>query len=89
MSKVPEILDLLQEECGELVQVISKVRRFGLEGKHPTGCPQRDVLIQELGDVTLLIELLHAHGLYTEKQLRTAQRYKAEKLTKWSTIYED
>ena len=89
MSKVPEILDLLQEECGELVTAISKVRRFGMENVYKDSGTQREHLIQELGDVTLLIELLHAHGLYTEKQLRTAQRYKAEKLTKWSTIYED
>jgi hypothetical protein len=45
-------------------------------------------LVQELGDVTLLIELLQAHNVYTEQELINAQRRKAVKLTKWSKIYE-
>jgi len=46
-------------------------------------------LIQELGDVTLLIELLHAHQLFTDKELHAAQVRKSQKLTQWSKIYED
>ena len=80
MSKINEILDLLQEECAEVVQAVSKCRRFGLEEK-------RADLIQELGDVTLLIELLKAHGLYTDAELHAAEVKKSNKLTKWSTIY--
>jgi len=82
VSKINQILDLLQEECAEVVQAVSKCRRFGLDNK-------RADLIQELGDVTLLIELLKAHGLYTDQELREAERIKANKLTKWSTIYEN
>jgi NTP pyrophosphatase (non-canonical NTP hydrolase) len=90
LSKIPEILDILQEECAEVIQAISKVRRFGLENEYLKGTgTQREHLIQELGDVTLLIELLHAHQLFTDKELREAERRKANKLTKWSTIYED
>jgi len=81
-SKINEILDLLQEECAEVVQAVSKCRRFGLEEK-------RLDLVQEIGDVTLLIELLKAHGLYTDEELRKAERIKSNKLTKWSTIYEN
>jgi NTP pyrophosphatase (non-canonical NTP hydrolase) len=82
MSKINEILDLLQEECAEVVQAVSKCRRFGLDNK-------RADLIQELGDVTLLVELLKAHGLYTDQELHEAQLRKAQKLNKWSKIYED
>jgi NTP pyrophosphatase (non-canonical NTP hydrolase) len=82
MSKINEILDLLQEECAEVMQAVSKCRRFGLEEK-------RTDLVQELGDVTLLIGLLKAHGLYTDTELREAEIIKSNKLTKWSTIYED
>jgi len=81
MTKVNEILDLLQEECAEVIQSISKCRRFGLEDK-------KQDLIQELGDVTLLIELLKAHGLYTEQELHESKIIKSNKLKKWSTIYE-
>ena len=80
--RVNEILDLLQEECGEVVQIVSKCRRFGLEEK-------RENLVQEIADVMLLIELLQANELFTEKEIRTAQLAKAQKLTKWSRIYED
>jgi len=88
-TKVNEILDILQEECAEVVQAISKVRRFGLDTEYANGTgTQREHLVQELGDVSLLIELLHVHQLFTDKELRAAQRRKSQKLTKWSTIYE-
>ena len=88
-SKVEEILDILQEECAEVVQVISKCRRFGMENTYKDGGTQREHLIQELGDVTLLIELLKAHGVYTDQELRAAQTRKSLKLVEWSNIYED
>ena len=80
--KINEILDLLQEECGEVVQMVSRCRRFGLEEK-------REDLVKEIGDVALLIELLHAYQLFTDQELNQAKLNKATKLTKWSTIYEE
>jgi len=88
-TKVNEILDILQEECAEVIQAISKIRRFGIDNVYKEGGTQREHLIQELGDVTLLIELLKAHGVYTDSELQEAQVRKSQKLTKWSTIYED
>ena len=81
-KKINEILDLLQEECGEVVQMVSKARRFGLEEK-------REDLVKEIGDVSLLIELLHAYQLFTESELQEAKLNKSKKLATWSTIYED
>jgi NTP pyrophosphatase (non-canonical NTP hydrolase) len=89
MNKVEEILDILQEECGEVIVAISKIRRFGIDNEYKDGGTQREHLIQELGDVTLLIELLKAHGVYTEEELYRAQVRKSQKLTKWSKIYEN
>jgi NTP pyrophosphatase (non-canonical NTP hydrolase) len=88
-TKVNEILDILQEECGEVVVAISKVRRFGIDNSHKDGGTQREHLVQELGDVTLLIELLKAHNVFTEDELHAAQLRKSQKLVKWSKIYED
>lgn len=88
-TKVNEILDILQEECAEVIQAISKCRRFGIDEQNlKTGRTQRSELVQELGDVTLLIELLKAHHLFTEDELQSAKLNKATKLTKWSTIYD-
>jgi NTP pyrophosphatase (non-canonical NTP hydrolase) len=81
-NKIDEILDLLQEECGEVVQMVSKCRRFGLDEK-------REELVKEIGDVALLIELLKAHALFTEQEIQQAKLNKATKLAKWSRIYED
>ena len=73
-----------------MIQAISKCRRFGMENVYIEGeGTQREQLVQELGDVRMLIELLQAHQLYTEKEIRAAERRKANKLTKWSTVYED
>lgn len=89
-TKVNEILDILQEECAEVIQAISKCRRFGMENVYLNGeGTQREQLVQELGDVRLLIELLQAHQLFTEKEIRAAERRKAIKLSKWSTVYEN
>jgi NTP pyrophosphatase (non-canonical NTP hydrolase) len=82
IRRVNEILDLLQEECGEVVQIVSKCRRFGLEEK-------RENLVQEIADVMLLVELLKANELFTDKEIHKAQLEKSTKLKKWSTIYED
>ena len=87
-DKVNEILDILQEECAEVIVAISKIRRFGIDNTYKDGGTQREHLVQELGDVTLLIELLQAHNVYTEQELINAQHRKAVKLTKWSKIYE-
>ena len=88
-TKVNEILDILQEECAEVIQAISKCRRFGIDEQNlKTGRTQREELVQELGDVTLLIELLQAHHLFIEGELHSAKLNKATKLTKWSTIYD-
>jgi NTP pyrophosphatase (non-canonical NTP hydrolase) len=89
LNKIPELLDLLQEECAEVIQAISKCRRFGMDNVYKDGGTQRENLVQELGDVRLLIELLQAHQLYTEKEIREAERRKSNKLTKWSTVYEN
>ena len=88
-SKVNEILDILQEECGEVIVAISKIRRFGIDNSYKDGGTQREHLVQELGDVTLLIELLKAHNVFTETELHEAQVRKSQKLVEWSKIYED
>jgi NTP pyrophosphatase (non-canonical NTP hydrolase) len=40
------------EECAELIQAISKVRRFGCTGKY------RDNLVEEMADVMIILQEL-------------------------------
>lgn len=88
MSKLQEILDILQEECGELITAISKVRRFGLDNSYKDGGTQREHLTQEVGDVMLLVELLEDQGIFSRAEVEAAKIKKAEKLKVWSKIYE-
>jgi NTP pyrophosphatase (non-canonical NTP hydrolase) len=88
VSKIQEILDILQEECGELVVAASKVRRFGLDNSYKNGGTQREHLTQEAGDVILMIHLLVEQGVFTMDELQQASQRKAEKLKVWSKIYE-
>ena len=88
MSKLQEILDLLQEECGELITAVSKVRRFGLDNSYKDGGTQREHLTQEVGDVMLLAELLIEQGVFSKAEIEAAKIKKADKLKVWSKIYE-
>lgn len=89
MSKQQEIMDILQEECGELIVAVSKVRRFGLFNTYKDGGTQQEHLTQEAGDVILMIDLLKEHGVFTNEELNKAKERKASKLKQWSTIYEN
>lgn len=89
LKKINEILDILQEECAEVIVAISKIRRFGIDNSYKEGGTQREHLIQELGDVSLLIELLEANHVFNVRQLKEAQDRKAQKLNIWSNIYKD
>jgi len=81
-------MDILQEECGELVVAISKVRRFGLHNSYKDGGTQKEHLTQEAGDVMLMIQLLVEQGVLDEDELKAASERKATKLKVWSKIYE-
>lgn len=86
---VQEILDILQEECAEVIQEVSKCRRFGLDSRHyKTGELHRSMLEQEIGDVLCMIKLLLESGTVTESGLEQAAEKKEEKLRKWSNIFQ-
>ena len=80
-DKVREALVITQEECAEVIQVISKVFRFGLdENDHR--------LEDEIGDLLCMIEILVNLGVVRSDKLDLAKRVKAEKLKRWSKLYE-
>lgn len=80
MDKLDEVLTITQEECGELVQVISKVRRFGMKSN-------RDNLVKEAGDVLCMIDLLIDMGVVAKDEIDIAKQCKREKLSVWSNIF--
>lgn len=76
-----EIVDLIQEECAELIQSISKVRRFGRTDNVAKMCA-------EMADLNCLITLAKTYipevGMY---EFDKAEAAKLEKLRKYSRIF--
>ena len=61
---ITEIMDILQEECAEVIQAISKIRRSGIDTIGPySKNTNRDELEIELGDLTEMVVLLAEKGL--------------------------
>lgn len=56
-----DLLDILQEECAETIQAISKIKRFGVDSFHPEDpfrLPNIQHLVAELGDVVGMTDML-------------------------------
>lgn len=88
-NKEKEVMDILQEECAEVIQAVSKVSRFGIDNYKP-GKPltNREHLEEELGDVLAMVDIMLEQGIVNISKLEEAKRAKIEKLKKWSTIYD-
>jgi NTP pyrophosphatase (non-canonical NTP hydrolase) len=85
-----EILDIMQEECGEVVQVISKCRRFGLDNKYTEdSATNRSRLTEEVGDLMCMIQLMQEAGIVDIAEVMFAAGKKRVKLREWSKVYED
>jgi len=84
-SKTEEVMDILQEECAEVIQAVSKISRFGIDNFKP-GKPKtnREHLEEELGDMLAMIDILCGMGVVDLDHLRVAKLAKIEKLKKWS-----
>ena len=83
MVKEEEILVITMEECGELTQACSKViRTKGLKENF------LENLADEIGDVSLMIDILKQNGFVTEEQIKARMEVKRNKLKKWSNIFD-
>ena len=71
-------LVILQEECAELIHIISKIHRFGIEDRD-----NRPRLVQEAGDVMALINRLLEEDFMTDEELKNAIVAKIQKLKVW------
>ena len=85
-----EILDILQEECAEVIVAVSKISRFGLDNFKP-GKPltNRQHLAEEFGDLQAMIDLCIDHNLVDKEEVLTATRNKIAKLKLWSNIFNE
>jgi NTP pyrophosphatase (non-canonical NTP hydrolase) len=88
-SKEKEVMDILQEECAEVIQAVSKISRFGIDNYKP-GKPKtnREHLEEELGDMLAMIDIMLEKSVISLEHLEIAKKAKIEKLKQWSNIYE-
>lgn len=81
-----ECLTILMEECSEAVQEICKIFRFGLHATSHHSPDKNHIacLIQELGDIIAMIELVVESDIgITDEKLYIAKSMKREKVKKW------
>ena len=74
-----ELMLITMEECGELIEACSKTIRCEDYKDHPK-------MIEEVGDVLLLIEMIIQRGLVKQEDIDARKKVKIEKLKKWSNL---
>lgn len=57
MRNTHNVMSILQEECAEVIQAVSKINRFGLNNAW-NGVTNKEALITEIGDVVAIISVL-------------------------------
>lgn len=83
LNKAEELLIITMEECGELTQACSKmIRTQGRDEKY------RKKLVEEIGDVALMIELLKVNDFISQEDINERMKVKKKKLKKWSNLFE-
>lgn len=81
-----ERLAILSEECGEVVQIIGKILRHGLESRHPMYPDletNRENLIKEVGDVLVAIDMLTEAGDINEHLIEDRKRVKRYRIQEY------
>jgi NTP pyrophosphatase (non-canonical NTP hydrolase) len=81
--RINEYMGIMQEECAEVIQIISKINRFGLYSFNPFEVAprtNRQLLADEVGDIYAMILKLEEKGLFTRNELEERAAYKHEKL---------
>ena len=77
-----ELLVITSEEASEIVKVVSKILRYGMQPK------DQKALIEEIGDMQCMIDLIVEHKLITKTQIKNRIKVKSKKLKKWSNLWQ-
>lgn len=81
-----ELLALLMEECGEVIQVIGKIMRHGYESYNPNiqnSPTNRQMLEAELGDVVAALSMLEYSDAIDPNQIQAHRKTKLKSVKKW------
>jgi hypothetical protein len=79
-----ELLSLLAEECGEVVQIIGKILRHGLHSYHPTSEQINSYTLErEMGDVRAAMILLCEAGITRKSMVHQCADAKLRRITQY------
>jgi NTP pyrophosphatase (non-canonical NTP hydrolase) len=89
-KETEETLVILQEECAEVIQSVSKILRFGFDSRYPTedSASTKECLTMEVGQVLCMINLFIDQNVIDEESMIAAMNYKQVKLKEWSSIFD-
>ena len=82
MDARTELMVIMMEECGELIQACSKALR-------KDDFYDNQSLIEEVGDVYTMIEIMHDFDIISWNDIEERVQEKRIKLAKWSQLLED
>lgn len=88
INKVQQLMAITAEEAGELTQVCMKIMRKYDNLQDINNDKFRELLVEELGDVQCMIELMIDHGVVTHQEIAERSNVKREKLKVWSDLVE-
>lgn len=81
-----ERIDLLQEECAEVIQICSKIKRFGYDDTKPgQTLTNRARLEEELGHVLNMLEMMYRRKDVAAEWVEQSKRTKAANIHMWLT----
>ena len=84
MNRTEELMVITMEECGELIQACSKILRHA---QNPDKlCKWQESLVEEVGDVLCMIDLLSEAGFLDNKSTELRKKIKRKKLHKYSGL---
>ena len=85
INTLQQLMTITMEECGELTQRCSKIMRK-YETLDLIEEEQRVKLVEELGDVFCMMELMVEYGITDWIELQNRADVKLEKLKVWSSL---
>ena len=77
-----QLLMILCEECGEVIQGVSKGVRFGFDNKHNSDLTNAEKVGYEMADLVAVYEMLVERGMMPEisDELKVAKKEKVQRL---------
>lgn len=89
INTLQQLMAITAEESSELTQVCMKILRRYDRVEQVTNDKWQEKLVEELGDVYCMIDLLVEYGMVGEQAIYDRAQIKRAKLARWSTLVGD